>query len=332
MIRFRSLVLWIPSIWCAANTAHGQTPYQTVVLPPVNLAASETAQIRIMSSAGSYPGGTFVTTCQASFTFYGADGSALGGATNFIVGNTRQVFSTELPYASTGADGLSTAVSAQIALTPAPSSFSLLAPPIPFCAVAFSLETLDTETRATHAFVTGWAEQAAETGTGSGVPSVLPCVDASFFCVLPQTVVLPPVNLAASETAQIRIMSSAAGYPGGAFVANCKASLTFYGADGSPLGGATNFDIANTGQIFSAELPYASTGANGLSTAVSAQIALTPDPFTASALAPPVPPCAVAFSLETHDTDTGITHAFVSGKAAKGEETTTGRLEPGRRR
>jgi hypothetical protein len=331
MIRPRTLGLCIPSICCAA-IAYGQQIPQVVVLPPVNLAAGETAQVGIMSSAGSYPGGTFVTTCQGSFTFYGADGSALGGATNFIVGNTRQVFSAELPYALTGADGLSTAVSAQIALTPAPSSSETLAPPIPFCAVAFSLETLDTETRVTHAFVTGWAVQGSVSAIGSGVASVLPCVDAAFFCVLPQTVVLPPVNLAATETARIRIMSSAAGYPGNAFVTNCKASLTFYGADGSPLGAATNFSIGNSGQIFSVELPYASTGANGLNTAVSAQITLAPDPFTASTLAPPIPPCAVAFSLETYDTQTGITHAFVSGKAAKGEETTTSRLVPNHRR
>jgi hypothetical protein len=36
-------------------------------------------------------------------------------------------------------------------------------------------------------------------------------------------------------------------------------------------------------------------------------------------LQPPLlPPCALASSLETYDTATGVTHAFVSGVAAQG--------------
>lgn len=153
-------VFCLLGIWCIGNAAYGQNP-QTIVLPPVGLATTETAQINVMSAAAGYPGGAFVTSCQVSVTFYGSDGSALGKATEFTVGNIGQIFSAKLPYAVTGATGLRTSVGARIALTPAPSAFSTLSPPIPPCAVAFSLETFDTATGVTHAFVSGQAAQGA---------------------------------------------------------------------------------------------------------------------------------------------------------------------------
>jgi hypothetical protein len=161
MINRRILLSFITGISCTAIAAYGQVPTWTTVLPPVGLAATETAEINILSSAASYAGDAFVTTCQASVTFYGTDGSALGAATTFTVGNTRQIFSAELPYALTGAKAPRTVVSAQIALTPNPSVSSVLAPPMPVCAVAFSFDTYDTATGVTHVFVPGQAAQGA---------------------------------------------------------------------------------------------------------------------------------------------------------------------------
>jgi len=120
------------------------------------------------------------------------------------------------------------------------------------------------------------------------------------------------VNLAASETVEIGIVSSAAGYsesPGA-----CSGSIAFYGADGSVIGVPTAFNIDKRPLIFSAQLPYVATGANAPSRAVSAQIALTASPNTVAYLSA-TPPCVVAFSMKTFDTATGATHAFVTGQS-----------------
>src|SRR5580704_10595143 len=96
----RALMFCIGGVCCAAVAAYGQSP-EKIFLPPVNLAASETAEVQITSSAAAYVGDDFVANCNAVVTFFGADGSALGTASNFAVGDTRQIFSAELPYAST---------------------------------------------------------------------------------------------------------------------------------------------------------------------------------------------------------------------------------------
>jgi hypothetical protein len=129
-----------------------------------------------------------------------------------------------------------------------------------------------------------------------------------------QVIVLPPLNLAASETVQIGLVSSAAGYsesPGA-----CTGSVSFYGANGSVIGVPTAFNIDKRPLIFSAQLPYAATGANVPRSAVSAQIALTASPITVAYLSA-TPPCVIAFSMKTFDTATGVTHAFVAGQSAQ---------------
>ncbi len=169
LIRRRVLIACLPGIWCIAVAAYGQNP-QTIVLPPVTLAPSETAQVNIASAAAGYPGGAFVTSCQVSITFYGADGSALGKAAEITVGSSGQIYSAKLPYATTGATSTPSVVGTRISLTPAPVAVSTLSPPIPPCAVAFSLETYDTATGVTHAFVSGQAAQ----GTTAPEPTVGP--------------------------------------------------------------------------------------------------------------------------------------------------------------
>jgi hypothetical protein len=120
----------------------------------------------------------------------------------------------------------------------------------------------------------------------------------------------PPVGLAAGETAQVNIVNTAFPSTGGTSP-SCTGTITFYNASGSMIGTATSFTVGS-GQIFSATLPYASTGAAGSRTVFRAQIALAP--VTIASLQPPAL-CALSSSLETYDTATGVTHSLIAGLA-----------------
>ncbi len=316
MIPRRALIFCFRCLCCAAVAAYGQSP-QTIFLPPVNLAATETAQIEITSSAAAYVGQALLTTCNAALTFYGAGGSVIGTPAHFTIADTRQIFSVELPYASAGAGGLSTAISARIALTITPFTGSVLAPPMPPCALAYSLRTFDSATAVTHAFVTSWAAQGTTLGAGAAIPA---------FAQLPRNIVLPPVGLAATETAEVNLVNVAAASSAG-IAASCQGSVSFYDAGGSPIGASAAFTVG-TGQIYSAKLPYASMGAAGPSTVVRAEIAPSLAPSTEWFVAAQTPPCELVFALETYDSATGITHALVSGSTAQGS--TLGVLRNGR--
>ena len=310
---WRILLPIVAFAWCSVIVAYGQNPAQTIVLPPVELTPNETAQINVVSSARNYPGWTFWDTCQVSVTFYGPDGSAVGRPVTFTAGNGAEITSVRMPNAHPRT------VTAQIALTPDAASGSTLSPPIPLCAIAFSLQTFDTATGATHAFVSGQAAQAETMQATVGGATVLPCpesCDEVYFSVPSQVIVLPPVSLATTETAQVDLVSSAAGHsesPG-----PCDASVTFYGADGVSLGTPTSFAVGKAPEVFSAQLPYASTGTKLSSTAISAQIALTALPLTV-AYRSAIPPCVIAFSMKTFDVATGVTHAFVAGQSTQAE-------------
>jgi len=125
--------------------------------------------------------------------------------------------------------------------------------------------------------------------------------------------VLPPMGLAASETAQVNIVNSALPVPG-VTAPTCAGSVAFYNESGSIIGNATNFTVGS-GQIFSVTLPFGSAGASGSRTVVRVQI--TPATVTIGGLEPP-PSCILASSLETYDTASGVTHAFAAGVAAPG--------------
>ncbi len=295
----------------ARGVCHAQP--QIIYLPPLNLAATETAELGITSSAAGYVGGAFLTTCDAAVTFYGADGSAIRAASNFTVGDDRQIFSAALPYAATGAGGSFTVVSAQIGLTAKGGVFDVLAPPIPPCAVDFALETFDTATGVTHAFLPGWAAQGTTTTARIGEVSVpaVPQPDS------PQNIILPPLGFGPTETAQVTLVNTAPSSPG------CDGSVSFYDMAGDLLGKAASFTLG-TGQNSSVKLPYASIGAAGSSTLIRAEIALAL-PMTVSIFSGPVAPstpwCDLGFSLETFDSASGIIHALVSGTAMNGAAT-----------
>jgi len=132
---------------------------------------------------------------------------------------------------------------------------------------------------------------------------------------------LPPIGLAVGETAQVNVVNTAVANtavvniatPSGSGPApSCTGTITFYNSTGAIVGTAA-FTVGS-GQIFSATLPFASTGASGLRTAIRAAIALS---SVVTPVLPPVPQpsCALAFSLETYDNSTGATHSLVSGVA-----------------
>jgi hypothetical protein len=123
----------------------------------------------------------------------------------------------------------------------------------------------------------------------------------------------PPIGLAAGETAQVNVINTATQSTGGA-APSCTGTITFYNASGSMIGAATSFAVGS-GQIFSVTRPYASTGASGSRTVV--RVAIVSTVVEIGPEASPPPPCALASSLETYDSATGVTHVFVTGLAAQ---------------
>lgn len=321
----------IACVLLAAGRALAQGPDVTVVLPPIGVAGGETAEVSIVSAANDYPGWTFTNPCQASITFYGPDGSALGAPTTFTLGSARQIFSAQLPYAPAGATAAGPVVSAQIALTVEGGGYSALTTPIPLCASLFSLSTSEISTGVTHAFTAG------EVGFGTEVGSVqvMPCLytpssscSSEYLFVPSQVIGLPPVNLAAGETVEVDVVSSAAGYSTSPDICGVS-TIAFYRSDGSAIGTPTAFNIGKTPQIFSAQLAYADVGAiaarrhrpdvgsdaaSASVASISAQIALnaTPSPVASDFTAPP---CPIAFSMKTFDTLTGLAHVFLTGQS-----------------
>jgi hypothetical protein len=284
----RALMFCIGGLCCAAIAVQAQNP-QTVFLPPVNLAASETAEVQITSSAAAYVGEDFVANCYAVVTFYGAHGSMLGTYFNFAIGDTRQIFSAELPYAMTGGSGSNASISAQIALTAAPAVVDLLAPPIPLCALVYSLNTHDSASGVTHTFVTG------RTAFGATFLTGIPEIRAN--------IVLSPVGLGSSETVQVNLANTAQATSSGD-APSCTGSASFYDVTGTIIGAPTSFTVG-TGEISSATIPYASTGATGGGrTMIRAEIALNAA-------------CLLGYSFGTYDTTTGVTHAWASGTTAQ---------------
>jgi len=125
-----------------------------------------------------------------------------------------------------------------------------------------------------------------------------------------------PVGLAASETAQVNVVNTATQSTGG-MAPSCSGTITFYNSSGSIIGAATTFTVSS-GQISSATLPYASTGAAGSRTVFRAAIALTSVVAQFGIQSSGPPPCALSSSLETYDTATGVTHSLIAGLAPTG--------------
>lgn len=135
-----------------------------------------------------------------------------------------------------------------------------------------------------------------------------------------QTLNLPPVGLASSETAQINVVNLAANASNGT-AASCTGTISFLNASGAVIGSATSFTVAS-GKTDSVTLPYSTTAASGR-TEIRGVITLT---TTSSALAP----CNLVSSMETYDSTSGVTHAYLAGPQATVSVRPTPVIGPGR--
>jgi hypothetical protein len=121
--------------------------------------------------------------------------------------------------------------------------------------------------------------------------------------------VFPPVGLASTETVQINVLNTATSPTGGS-AASCTGTITFSNAKGAAIGTATAFTVAS-GQVFSAALPYSSSGTStGRAEIVGA--------IQSTTTFPPKAPCSLVFSLETFDTSSGVTHIYLGNASASG--------------
>jgi len=121
--------------------------------------------------------------------------------------------------------------------------------------------------------------------------------------------VFPPVGLATTETIQINVLNTATAPAGTTSTApSCTGTITFSNATGATIGTATAFTIAS-GQIFSAKLPYSSSGTSTGRAEIVGAIQTT-------TTLPSKTPCALTFSLETFDTSSGVTHIFLGNTPA----------------
>jgi hypothetical protein len=128
----------------------------------------------------------------------------------------------------------------------------------------------------------------------------------------PSSAQFPPVGLAPTETAQVNVVNTLLPPANGGVEPFCSGTIAFYS------GGPANTTVAaiapfqvRPGEVFSAPLSYTATGSPGTRAVVRVAITLSPLLLPTDA-GPAVTPCALAASLETFDTVTGVTHAIVS--------------------
>jgi hypothetical protein len=120
-----------------------------------------------------------------------------------------------------------------------------------------------------------------------------------------QTFRFPPVGIASTETIQINVLNHATASSSGT-AASCAGTITFTNASGTVIGTATSFTVTS-GQVFSASLPFSKAGASGIRAEIVGSVQLTLASST---------PCALANSLETFDTSSGVTHVFLGASSS----------------
>jgi hypothetical protein len=118
--------------------------------------------------------------------------------------------------------------------------------------------------------------------------------------------VFPPVGLATTETIQINVLNTATSSQNGT-AASCAGTITFSNSLGSAIGTPTPFTVAS-GQVASAKLPFASSGASARAEIVGS--------IQSTVTFPQKTPCSLVFSLETYDTSSGVTHIFLGNASA----------------
>jgi hypothetical protein len=113
----------------------------------------------------------------------------------------------------------------------------------------------------------------------------------------------PPIGLASTETAQINAVNVAPA-SGGGTAASCTGSISFLNASGAVIGTATSYTLG-TNQLKSVSLPFASVSAS------AGRVEIRPV-VTQTGTAPSNVPCQLLISIETYDTTTGVTHAYIT--------------------
>ena len=118
------------------------TGTRTINLPPAGLGSTETARINVVNVASNSSSGT-AASCTGSISFLSSTGTTIGSATSFTV-TSEQLASASLPFASAGLSGIRGEIRGEIQLT--------VTSGVP-CALAFSFETFDSTTGATHIYL-----------------------------------------------------------------------------------------------------------------------------------------------------------------------------------
>lgn len=121
-----------------------------------------------------------------------------------------------------------------------------------------------------------------------------------------RNVSLGPIGVGSTETVQINVANLASNSSTGT-AASCTGTITFNNTTGNAIGTSTSFTVG-AGQIFSASLPFGKLTSSTTRTQVIGVIGLTTSSTTRT-------PCSLHYSLETFDTTTGATHAYLSGGA-----------------
>lgn len=119
-----------------------------------------------------------------------------------------------------------------------------------------------------------------------------------------------PIGLASSETLQVNVVKVATASSSGT-AASCTGTIGFVNSSGTAIGSATSFTVTS-GQTFSASLPFAKVGASGTRTEIRGVVTVTDTTGTGAA------PCQLTSSIETYDTATGVTHAYLANAGNSG--------------
>jgi len=115
-----------------------------------------------------------------------------------------------------------------------------------------------------------------------------------------RTITSPPIGLGSTETAEVNVVNTASNSSGGT-AASCTGAISFLNASGTAIGSATSFTVTS-GEIFSAHLAFSNSGGTAPRTVIRASVQWTLTSGT---------PCALQVSMDTYETSTGATNAFL---------------------
>ena len=122
---------------------------RSTTIGPVGVGSTETVQITVANLASNPTNGGNAASCAGSITFNDATGKAIQAATNFTV-TAGQISSVSLPFNKIASTGTRAEVIGIVSLTTANSNANRTP-----CSLRYALETFDTQTGATHVYLSG---------------------------------------------------------------------------------------------------------------------------------------------------------------------------------